>query len=782
MAQSPARGPVASVVVPIPQAQVPAQVPGQLSIQLPGQGHVQPHSQQQQQPQTAGALPLLAEVVAQTVLRSVLLSTLSVNPSSPLSTPLSHTSTPSRSGGSDPPQERAALPAEVVAQTLLRSVRVTGIVDGHFEFGYHACVKIGGHIFKGVLYNAGIDPNPSQPLPGGLLLGTVAPSTPQRAAAPTPSLATPLSIPPVSASAAAAAAAATSGTLPLSAAASPSLVAKTGSPLQVPRLGSTLLVPSVEIPSTYLASVLGAAGSKQKQQQPQQLQQQQQQQQQQEQRNAVFVTPRSGSSGCIVGERIRGGGQAVGGESGGKRQASPLPLPPPTHLLPFHALTTPHWSIIPSSPLPQVAAAAASLEGEFAEVDRLVAVNLKRVLDAFASARVGRHHFSGTTGYGHGDAGGREALDSAFAQIVGAEAACVRAQFFSGTHAIAAALYAVLRPGDELLSVAGAPYDTMEEVIGLRGTPGHGSLREFGVSYRQIELTPEGGLDWDALSMPGAVEQRTRCVLVQRSCGYSLRETLTVEQIGRIVEIVKAQNPSCVVVVDNCYGEFVEEREPTHVGADLIAGSLIKNPGGTIAPSGGYVAGRADLVEAAAARLAAPGISSGAGATSGEVMRLMFQGLFLGPQMTGEAIKGSLLVAEVMANEGFAVHPQPRARRKDIIQAVILSSPACLLAFCQAVQRRCPVGAYIKPTAGVTAGYESEVSAQPGVTAGYESEVSAQPGVTAGYESEVSAQPGVTAGYESEVSAQPGVTAGYELEVSATNAAMLFVALHTKSC
>ncbi|CAI5529900.1 unnamed protein product, partial [Closterium sp. Naga37s-1] len=318
-------------------------------------------------------------------------------------------------------------------------------------------------------------------------------------------------------------------------------------------------------------------------------------------------------------------------------------------------------------------------------------------------------HFSGTTGYGHGDAGGREALDSAFAQIVGAEAACVRAQFFSGTHAIAAALYAVLRPGDELLSVAGAPYDTMEEVIGLRGTPGHGSLKEFGVSYRQIELTDEGTLDWDALSTPGAVGERTRCVLVQRSCGYSLRETLTVEQIGHVVEIVKAQNPSCVVVVDNCYGEFIEEREPTHVGADLIAGSLIKNPGGTIAPSGGYVAGRADLVEAAAARLAAPGISSGAGATSGEVMRLMFQGLFLGPQMTGEAIKGSLLVAEVMANEGFSVHPEPRARRKDIIQAVILSSPARLLAFCQAVQRRCPVGAYIKPTAGVTAGYESEV-------------------------------------------------------------------------
>ncbi|CAI5520549.1 unnamed protein product [Closterium sp. Naga37s-1] len=279
----------------------------------------------------------------------------------------------------------------------------------------------------------------------------------------------------------------------------------------------------------------------------------------------------------------------------------------------------------------------------------------------------------------------------------------------------------------------------VEEAIGLRGTTptsiGRGAIRyvEEAIGLRGAlplphSLTPqgEGGLDWDALSMPGAVEQRTRCVLVQRSCGYSLRETLTVEQIGRIVEIVKRES----------------HQEPWRNDC----------------PQWGYVAGRADLVEAAAARLAAPGISSGAGATSGEVMRLMFQGLFLGPQMTGEAIKPVILSSPARLLT-FCLALQG---------AVILSSPACLLAFCQAVQRRCPVGAYIKPTAGVTAGYESEVSAQPGVTAGYESEVSAQPGVTAGY--------------ESEVSAQPGVTAGYELEVSATNAAMLFVALHTKSC
>ncbi|KAL3676346.1 hypothetical protein R1sor_026294 [Riccia sorocarpa] len=349
---------------------------------------------------------------------------------------------------------------------------------------------------------------------------------------------------------------------------------------------------------------------------------------------------------------------------------------------------------------PQVAEAVKALRPTFEDVDTLVATNLNRVIKAYANARVGSHHFAGTTGYGHNDAGGRDALDQAFAEIVGAEAAIVRSQFFSGTHAIACALYAALRPG-------GAPYDTLEEVIGLRGSPGEGSLREFGVSYREVPLAGDGGIDWDALGR--AVKPETQCALIQRSCGYSWRKTLTVGEIERAIELIKAKNPNCVVVVDNCYGEFVETTEPTAVGADLMAGSLIKNPGGTIAPCGGYVAGKSKWVQAAAARLCAPGIGTSAGSTTGDVMRLLFQGLFLAPQMVGEALKGTLLVAEVMAAEGYKCQPSPRVRRHDIIQAVQLGDRERLLAFCGAAQKFCPVGSYIQPVAGATAGYESEV-------------------------------------------------------------------------
>ncbi|KAH7283654.1 hypothetical protein KP509_34G018100 [Ceratopteris richardii] len=356
---------------------------------------------------------------------------------------------------------------------------------------------------------------------------------------------------------------------------------------------------------------------------------------------------------------------------------------------------------------PQVDRAVNVLQPEYLSVDLTVASNMDKVLKAFKNARVGSHHFSGSTGYGHTDAGGREALDAAFAEIVGAESAIVRSQFFSGTHAIACALYGVLRPGGELLAVAGKPYDTLEEVIGLRGTPGHGSLKEYGISYRELELAKCGGIDWDALAC--AVKPETQCALLQRSCGYSWRNTLTIDEIERAQNIIKAQNPNCVVFVDNCYGEFVELKEPTAVGVDLMAGSLIKNPGGTIVPCGGYVAGKEALVKAAAARLAAPGLGIEVGSTSGEVMRLLFQGLFLSPQMVGEAIKGSLLVAEVMAGEGFKVQPHPRIKRYDIIQAVEMGTPELLVAFCRAVQKRCPVGSYIKPTAGATAGYGSKV-------------------------------------------------------------------------
>ncbi|KAK9025777.1 hypothetical protein V6N11_038634 [Hibiscus sabdariffa] len=357
--------------------------------------------------------------------------------------------------------------------------------------------------------------------------------------------------------------------------------------------------------------------------------------------------------------------------------------------------------------VPEVAKAADSLCSEFRAVDNLVACNSSRVLKAFQNARVGSHHFAGCTGYGHDEAGGREALDQAFAEIVGAESAIVRSQFFSGTHAITCALFAFLRPGDELLAVAGAPYDTLEEVIGKRDSHGVGSLKDFGVMYRELPLAGDGGLDWDALT--SALKPHTKCALIQRSCGYSWRRSLSVKEIGRAIQIIKMQNPNCLVMVDNCYGEFVESIEPPMVGADLIAGSLIKNPGGTIAPCGGYVAGSKRWVDAAAARLSAPGLGIDCGSTPGDIMRAFFQGLFIAPQMVGEAIKGTFLVAEVMASKGYKVQPLPRVPRNDTVQAVQLGSRERLLAFCEAVQRSSPVGSFTKPVAGITPGYASEV-------------------------------------------------------------------------
>ncbi|KAB2044138.1 hypothetical protein ES319_D01G069100v1 [Gossypium barbadense] len=351
--------------------------------------------------------------------------------------------------------------------------------------------------------------------------------------------------------------------------------------------------------------------------------------------------------------------------------------------------------------VPEVAKAADSLSSEFRGVDNLVACNSSRVLKAFQNARVGSHHFAGCTGYGHDEAGGREALDQAFAEIVGAESAIVRSQFFSGTHAITCALFAFLRPGDELLAVAGAPYDTLEEVIGKRDSHGLGSLKDFGVMYRELPLAEDGGLDWEVLT--GALRPYTKCALIQRSCGYSWRRSLSVEEIGRAIKIIKMQNPNCLVMVDNCYGEFVESIEPPMVGADLIAGSLIKNPGGTVAPCGGYVAGRKKWVDAAAARLSAPGLGVDCGSTPGDIMRAFFQGLFLAPQM------GTFLVAEVMASKGYKVQPLPRVPRSDTVQAVQLGNRELLLAFCEAVQRSSPVGSFTKPAAGTTPGYASEV-------------------------------------------------------------------------
>ena len=329
---------------------------------------------------------------------------------------------------------------------------------------------------------------------------------------------------------------------------------------------------------------------------------------------------------------------------------------------------------------------------------------LQRVLDALAAERVGTQHFASLTGYGHGDQG-REVVDRVFARVLGAEAAAVRMQFVSGTHAIAAALFGVLRPGDRLLSITGRPYDTLEEVIGLGGE-GQGSLAEFGVVYDELALFNDGSVDQEALDQ--ALEQPCRMVLIQRSCGYSWRPSVTVEQIGALCSRIHARQPGCVVFVDNCYGELVQDQEPPDVGADLIAGSLIKNLGGTIAPTGGYVAGRADLVEQACCRLTAPGIGS-EGGTGFDLQRLVLQGLFLAPQMVAEALIGADLVAGVFERLGFPVNPAPGAVRSDLIQAVRLGSPEALKLVCRAFQAASPIGAYLDPVPAAMPGYASDL-------------------------------------------------------------------------
>lgn len=349
-------------------------------------------------------------------------------------------------------------------------------------------------------------------------------------------------------------------------------------------------------------------------------------------------------------------------------------------------------------------AAEKALSPIFDGIDASVKQNLKKVLNSFREHRVGVHHFAAVSGYGHDDLG-RQTLDKVFAEVMGAQSAAVRVQFVSGTHAISCCLFGVLRPGDEMLAVVGSPYDTLEEVIGLRGQ-NQGSLIEFGIHYRQLPLTNEGKVDWQSLGQ--AVGDSTRLVLIQRSCGYSWRDSLSIADIEKIVQLVKQQNSNTICFVDNCYGEFVEDREPPAVGADLIAGSLIKNPGGTIVTAGGYIAGRADLVEAAACRLTAPGIGSAGGATFDQ-NRLLFQGLFLAPQMVGEALKGTHLTAYVFQQLGYPVNPQPMAPRRDVIQAIQLGSPEKLIAFCRAIQQHSPVGSYLDPVPAEMHGYESQL-------------------------------------------------------------------------
>lgn len=361
-------------------------------------------------------------------------------------------------------------------------------------------------------------------------------------------------------------------------------------------------------------------------------------------------------------------------------------------------------SEIPENIEQLAAGCEARLAGRFAEIDRVARANTRRVLEAFQEFRVSEPCFAGTTGYGYDDLG-RETLDKVWARVFGAESALVRVNFVNGTHAIASALFAAVRPGDTLLSVMGAPYDTLRTAIGISGSA-HGSLRDYGVAYAQVE-TLSGGPDLEAIAR-AAREIRPAAALVQRSRGYDSRRALTVPEIGEIIRAIKSASPETAVVVDNCYGEFTDTVEPTMVGADLIAGSLIKNPGGGLAPSGGYIAGRADLVENAACRLTVPGIGGECGATFG-LNRSLYQGLFLAPHTTAQALKTAALCAAMLERLGYETFPASGEFRSDIIQTVVLRTGENLLKFCRGIQSGSPVDSFVTPEAWQMPGYEDEV-------------------------------------------------------------------------
>ena len=363
----------------------------------------------------------------------------------------------------------------------------------------------------------------------------------------------------------------------------------------------------------------------------------------------------------------------------------------------------PFFEIDPSI-IQNAEAAAARLAPVFARIDETTDYNQQKMLAAFGNAGVSESHFAASTGYGYGDRG-REALDSVYAYALGAEDALVRHNFVSGTHALTVALFGILSPGDTMLSVTGMPYDTLQGVIGLTGD-GNGSLREFGIRYEQLDLLPGGTPDY--AGMEQRIHPGIRMVYIQRSRGYSLRPSLFVAEIERIAAVAKRLAPDCIVMVDNCYGEFVEKDEPVSRGADLMAGSLIKNPGGGVAPTGGYIAGRRDLVESCAYRLTTPGLGKEVGATLGN-NRELFMGAFHAPHVTGEALKTAAFAAALFSGFGYEVTPRWDEPRADIIQAVLLEKPEALIAFCQGVQKGAPVDSFVLPEPWDMPGYDSPV-------------------------------------------------------------------------
>ena len=344
-----------------------------------------------------------------------------------------------------------------------------------------------------------------------------------------------------------------------------------------------------------------------------------------------------------------------------------------------------------------------SLKERFDEIDQMAELNQLKVLDALRKNQVSEACLMGTTGYGYNDIG-RDTLEKVYSDIFHTEDALVRPQITCGTHALALSLAANLRPGDELISPVGKPYDTLEEVIGIRESKG--SLKEYGVSYKQVELLPNGYFDYDAIK--NAISDKTKMVTIQRSKGYLSRPSYGVKEIGELISFIKNIKPDIICQVDNCYGEFVEDKEPSDVGADLVVGSLIKNPGGGLAPIGGYIAGRKDLIENCAYRLTSPGLGKEVGASL-EVLRSFYQGIFLSPTVTASALKTAVFAANVYEKLGFKVIPSASEERHDIIQAITLGSKEKIVAFCEGIQSASPVDSHVSPEPWAMPGYDSDV-------------------------------------------------------------------------
>ena len=343
------------------------------------------------------------------------------------------------------------------------------------------------------------------------------------------------------------------------------------------------------------------------------------------------------------------------------------------------------------------------LKSRFDEIDKIAEINQMKVLKALQDCKVSEACLLGTTGYGYNDIG-RDTLEEVYAKIFHTEDALVRPQITCGTHALALALMSNLRPGDELLSPVGKPYDTLEEVIGIRDSKG--SLKEYGISYAQVDLLPDGGFDYDNIAK--AINEKTKLVTIQRSKGYQTRPTLSVARIGELISFIKNIKPDVICMVDNCYGEFVETIEPTDVGADMVVGSLIKNPGGGLAPIGGYIAGKKECVENAAYRLTSPGLGKEVGASLG-ILQSFYQGIFLAPTVTAGALKGAIFAANLFERAGFAVVPNSTESRHDIIQAVTFGTPEGVVAFCEGIQKAAPIDSFVTPGPWDMPGYDSKV-------------------------------------------------------------------------